>query len=258
MLQKRLRAAEEQLGPVAISRRMREVEQLIARVAPSEANVLLTGESGVGKEVFAATVHRQSARAAGPMVKLNCGAFPANMIESELFGYVKGAFTGAVAAFPGMLSEAHGGTLFLDEITELPIDLQTRFLRVLQDREFRPLGSTKTLPADFRLIAACNRPPTQAVQEGRLRQDLYFRLKTFEIEVPPLRERREDLPKLIDTFLHRFAQQLGKPVPQLQPEVLELLRQYPWPGNVRELQNAIEHALVLCDGSVLGPQFFPS
>ena len=257
VLQKQLRAAEEKLRPVAISRRMREVEQLIARVAPSEANVLLTGESGVGKEVFAAEVHRQSSRAAGPMVKLNCGAFPANMIESELFGYVKGAFTGAVAAFPGMLSESHGGTLFLDEITELPIELQTRFLRVLQDREFRPLGSTKNVPADFRLIAACNRPPAQAVQEGRLRQDLYFRLKTFEIEVPPLRERREDLPKLTDTFLHRFAQQLGKPVPQLTPEVLELLRQYAWPGNVRELQNAIEHALVLCDGPILGPQFLP-
>jgi DNA-binding NtrC family response regulator len=257
VLQKRLSAAEEQLGPVAISRRMREVEQLIARIAPSEANVLLTGESGVGKEVFANVVHRQSARAAGPMVKLNCGAFPANMIESELFGYVKGAFTGAVAAFPGMLSEAHGGTLFLDEITELPVDLQTRFLRVLQDREFRPLGSTKNLPADFRLIAACNRPPAQAVQDGRLRQDLYFRLKTFEIEVPPLRERREDLPKLTDTFLRRFAQQLGKAAPQLAPEVLELLRAYPWPGNVRELQNTIEHALVLCDGPILGPQFLP-
>jgi DNA-binding NtrC family response regulator len=257
VLQKKLRAAEEQLGPVAISRRMREVEQLIARVAPSEANVLLTGESGVGKEVFAAAVHRQSARAAGPMVKLNCGAFPANMIESELFGYVKGAFTDAVAAFPGMLSEANGGTLFLDEITELPVDLQTRFLRVLQDREFRPLGSTKNLPVDFRLIAACNRPPAQAVQEGRLRQDLYFRLKTFEIEVPPLRERREDIAKLTDTFLRRFAQQLGKPAPQLAPEVLELLRAYPWPGNVRELQNAIEHALVLCDGPILGPQFLP-
>ncbi|MEQ1861503.1 MAG: sigma-54 dependent transcriptional regulator [Chthoniobacteraceae bacterium] len=257
VLQRRLHAAEEQLGPVAISRRMREVEQLIARVAPSKANVLLTGESGVGKEVLASALHRQSARAAGPMVKLNCGAFPANMIESELFGYVKGAFTGAVAAFPGMLSEAHGGTLFLDEITELPVELQTRFLRVLQDREFRPLGSTKNLPADFRLIAACNRPPAQAVQEGRLRQDLYFRLKTFEIEVPPLRERREDLPKLTDTFLRRFAQQLGKPVPQLAPEVLELLRAYPWPGNVRELQNAIEHALVLCDGPILGPQFLP-
>ncbi len=257
-LQRRLREAEEQLGPVAISRRMREIEQLIARIAPSEANVLLTGESGVGKEVFAAALHRQSTRAAGPMVKLNCGAFPPNMIESELFGYLKGAFTGAVAAFPGMLSEAHGGTLFLDEITELPVELQTRFLRVLQDREFRPLGSTKNQPANFRLIAACNRPPAQAIQEGRLRQDLYFRLKTFEIEVPPLRERREDLPKLIDTFLRRFAQQLGKPAPQLQPEVLELLRQYPWPGNVRELQNAIEHALVLCDGPVLSPQFLPS
>jgi DNA-binding NtrC family response regulator len=256
-LQKRLRAAEEQLGPVAISRRMREVEQLIARVAPSEANVLLTGESGVGKEVFASAVHRQSARASGPMVKLNCGAFPANMIESELFGYVKGAFTGAVAAFPGMLSEAHGGTLFLDEITELPVELQTRFLRVLQDREFRPLGSTKNVSVNFRLIAACNRPPAQAVQEGRLRQDLYFRLKTFEIEVPPLRERREDLPKLTDTFLHRFARQLGKPAPLLAPEVLELLRQYSWPGNVRELQNAIEHALVLCDGPILYPHVLP-
>ena len=256
-LQKQLREAEAQLGPVAISRRMREVEQLIARVAPSEANVLLTGESGVGKEVFANALHRQSARAAGPIVKLDCGAFPANMIESELFGYVKGAFTGAVAAFPGMLAEAHGGTLFLDEITEMPIELQTRFLRVLQEREFRPLGSTKNLPVDFRLIAACNRPPAQAVQDGRLRQDLYFRLKTFEIEVPPLRERREDLPKLTDTFLRRFARQLDRPVPQLAPETLELLRAYPWPGNVRELQNAIEHALVLCDGPVLGPQFLP-
>jgi transcriptional regulator with PAS, ATPase and Fis domain len=237
---------------------MREVEQLIARVAPSEANVLLTGESGVGKEIFAATVHRKSARASGPMVKLDCGAFPANMIESELFGYVKGAFTGAVTSFPGMLSEAHGGTLFLDEITELPIELQTRFLRVLQEREFRPLGATKSLPADFRLIAACNRPPAPAVQEGRLRQDLYFRLKTFEIEIPPLRERREDLPKLIDTFLRRFAQQLGKPAPQLAPEALELLRAYPWPGNVRELQNAIEHALVLCDGAVQRPDLAPA
>ena len=256
-LTKRLREAEEQLAPVAISRRTREVEQLIARVAPSEANVLLTGESGVGKEVFAGELHRLSARAGGSMVKLNCGAFPANMIEAELFGYVKGAFTGAVSAFPGMLAEAHGGTLFLDEITELPVELQTRFLRVLQEREYRPLGSTKNLPADFRLVAACNRPPAQAVRDGRLRPDLYFRLKTFEIEIPPLRERREDLAKLTDTFLRRFAAQLGKAVPQLAPETLELLRQYPWPGNVRELQNAIEHALVLCDGPLLTAQHLP-
>ncbi len=256
-LTKRLREAEEQLAPVAISRRTRQVEQLIARVAPSEANVLLTGESGVGKEVFAAELHRLSARSAGTMVKLNCSAFPANMIEAELFGYVKGAFTGAVAAFPGMLAESDGGTLFLDEITEMPVELQTRFLRVLQERAYRPLGSTKNLSADFRLVAACNRPPAEAVREGRLRQDLYFRLKTFEIEIPPLRERREDLAKLTDTFMRRFATQLGMPVPQLAPETLELLRQYSWPGNVRELQNAIEHSLVLCDGPLLTAQHLP-
>jgi DNA-binding NtrC family response regulator len=256
-LQVKLRAAEEQLAPVAISRRMREVEQLLARVAPTGANVLLTGESGVGKEVCARSIHTHSARAGATMVKLNCAAFPANMIEGELFGYARGAFTGAVNAFPGMLAEANGGTLFLDEITEMPVELQTRFLRVLQEREYRPLGTTKNLSVDFRLIAACNRPPALAVQEGRLRQDLYFRLKTFEVEIPPLRERREDLPKLIDTFLRQFAQQLSRPVPALESEVLELLRAYPWPGNVRELQNAIEHALVLCDGPALLARHLP-
>ena len=256
-LQKQLRAAEDQLRPVAISRRMREVEQLIARVAPSEANVLLTGESGVGKEIYASELHRLSQRAGGRMVRLNCGAFPANMIEAELFGYAKGAFTGAVAAFPGMIAEAHGGTLFLDEATEMPVELQTRFLRVLQEREFRPLGTTKNVTADFRLIAACNRPPAQAVHEGQLRQDFYFRLKTFEIEIPPLRERREDLPKLTDTFLRRFAKQLARPMPTLDPAAMELFRRYPWPGNVRELQNAIEHGLVLCDGPVLGVKNLP-
>ena len=256
-LQVRLRAAEEQLEPVALSRRMHQIEQILARVAPSEANVLLTGESGVGKEIIACRIHERSARAGATMVKLNCGAFPANMIESELFGYAKGAFTGAVTAFPGMIAEANGGTLFLDEITEMPVELQTRFLRVLQEREYRPLGTTKYRPVNFRLIAACNRPPAAAVQEGSLRQDLYFRLKTFEIEIPPLRERREDLAKLTDTFLRRFAKQLGKPAPRLDAEVLELLRAYPWPGNVRELQNAIEHALVLCDGPSILARHLP-
>ena len=256
-LQKQLRAAEEQLGPVAISRRMREIEQFLARVAPSEANVLFTGESGVGKELFANALHHLSARADGPLVKLNCGAFPANMIEAELFGYVKGAFTGALTAFSGMIAEAEGGTLFLDEVTEMPIELQTRFLRVLQEREFRPLGSTKNVPVDFRLVAACNRSPTQSVRDGRLRQDLYFRIKTFEIEIPPLRERHEDIAKLTNTFLSRFASQLKKAAPKLAAETLELLRVYPWPGNVRELQNAMEHALVLCDGPVLLPEFLP-
>lgn len=257
-LEKELRAAEEQLRPVAISRRMRDVEQLIARVAPSDANVLLTGESGVGKEVYAGEIHRLSNRSGERMVKLNCGAFPANMIEAELFGYAKGAFTGATSAFSGMLAEADGGTLFLDEITEMPIELQTRFLRVLQEREFRPLGTTKNIPARFRLVAACNRPPAIAVRDGRLRQDLYFRLKTFEIEIPPLRDRREDLPKLIDVFVRRFARQLNRlPQPAIAPEALELLRRYTWPGNVRELQNAIEHGLVLCDGPVIEPKCLP-
>jgi DNA-binding NtrC family response regulator len=256
-LQAKLRLAEEQLAPVSISRRIREVEQLIDRVAPSEANILLTGESGVGKEVFAQEIHRRSNRASGQMVKLNCGAFPPNMIEGELFGYAKGAFTGAVQAFPGMIAEADGGTLFLDEITEMPVELQTRFLRVLQEREFRPLGTTKSIPANFRLVAACNRVPAHAVRDGKLRQDLYFRLKTFEIEIPPLRDRREDIPKLADTFLRRFAKQLGREVPQLSPECLEVLRNYPWPGNVRELQNAIEHSLVLCDGPILTARCLP-
>ena len=256
-LQVKLQAAEEQLAPVVLSRRMRQLEQILARVAPSEANVLLTGESGVGKEIIACQIPERSARAGATMVKLNCGSFPANMIEAELFGYAKGAFTGAVTAFPGMIAEANGGTLFLDEVTEMPVELQTRFLRVLQEREYRPLGTTKYRPVDFRLIAACNRPPAAAVQEGLLRQDLYFRLKTFEIEIPPLRERREDLAKLTDTFVHRFAQQLGRPVPQLGAEVLELLRTYPWPGNVRELQNAIEHALVLCDGPSILTRHLP-
>lgn len=256
-LEERLRAAEAQLAPVAVSRPMREIEALVKRIAPSEANVLITGESGVGKEVVAAQIHRQSHRAAGPMIKLNCAAFPANMIESELFGYVKGAFTGALQAFPGMLSETAGGTLFLDEITEMPPELQTRFLRVLQEREFRPLGSTKMVAADFRLIAACNQPPARALREGRLREDLYFRLKTFEIEVPPLRERREDIAKLADTFLARFARQGGRPAPRLSPEALERLRSYPWPGNVRELQNAIEHAIVLCEGELIEERHLP-
>ncbi len=256
-LQERLRVAEEQLRPVAISRRMREVEQLLTRIAPSDANLLLTGESGVGKEVYAGEVHRLSQRAQASMVKLNCGAFPANLIEAELFGYAKGAFTGATAAFSGMLAEANGGTLFLDEITEMPMELQTRFLRVLQEREFRPLGTTKNIPVNFRLIAACNRPPAQAVREQRLRQDLYFRLKTFEIEIPPLRERREDIPKLADLFIRRFAGPLEKPAPQLGAEVLEVMRRYPWPGNVRELQNAVEHALVLCEGSVIEVKHLP-
>jgi DNA-binding NtrC family response regulator len=256
-LERQLAAARKLLEPIFASRRMKEVEALIARVAPTTANVLLAGESGVGKEVLAQRIHDLSPRAAGPLVKLNCGAFPANMIEAELFGYVKGAFTGAVTAFPGMLSEAEGGTLFLDEVTEMPPDLQTRFLRVLQEREFRPLGSTKTRPANFRLVAATNRDPGEAVRDGKLRQDLYFRLKTFQVEIPPLRERTEDIPRLVDIFLRRFALQNQREAAALSPQALRMLIAYPWPGNVRELQNAIEHASILAELGVIEPRHLP-
>jgi len=256
-LARRLEKAERQLAPIIKSRPMRDVFELIERVAPTDANVLLLGESGVGKEVMANDIHRLSRRSVGPLVKLNCAAFPPNMIESELFGYTKGAFTGAVSDFPGMIAEANGGTLFLDEIAEMPIDLQTRFLRVLQEREFRPLGSTKTVQANFRLVAATNRPVAEAVRSGALRQDLYYRLNTFQIEIPPLRERQADIPALVAKFLQRFAAQLGKEEPTVSPEAYELLLHYDWPGNVRELQNAIEYSVVLADHALITPKQLP-
>jgi DNA-binding NtrC family response regulator len=256
-LSRRLEKAERQLAPVIKSRSMRDVQDLVERVAPTDANVLLLGESGVGKEVMANQIHSLSRRAGQPLVKLNCAAFPANMIEGELFGYTKGAFTGAVADFPGMIAEANGGTLFLDEIAEMPAELQTRFLRVLQEREFRPLGSTKTIPADFRLVAATNRSAAEAVRTGALRQDLYYRLNTFQVEIPPLRERREDIPALISTFVQRFAKQLGKPEPTIAAEAFDLLLSYVWPGNIRELQNAIEYSVVLADHALITPKQLP-
>src|SRR3954468_14521401 len=244
-LEKRLEIAETRLAPVFKSKAMQEIHELINAMAPSEANVLITGESGVGKEVIANVIHGRSRRAIKPMVKLNCAAFPQAMIEGELFGYVKGAFTGATNDFSGMIAAASGSTLFLDEISEMPVELQTRFLRVLQEREYRPLGSTKTMKADFRVIAATNRPVATALSEGRLRADLYYRINTFQIEVPPLRQRREDIPPLVGSFVRQFAQQLGKPEPEILPDAFQKLLDYGWPVNVRELQNAMEYAVVL-------------
>ena len=257
-LEKRLELAETRLAPVFKSKVMQEMEELIGAMAPSDANVLITGESGVGKEVVANVIHSKSRRAGKPLVKLNCAAFPQTMIESELFGYVKGAFTGAMNDFPGMIAEASGGTLFLDEISEMPADLQTRFLRVLQEREYRSLGSTRMLKADFRVITATNRPIAQALAENRLRSDLYYRINTFQIEVPPLRERKEDIPPLVNTFVQRFAKQLGKAEPTIAPEAFQKLLDYSWPGNVRELQNAIEYAVVLARNDIIGIKELPT
>ena len=257
-LEKRLEIAETRFHPIFKSKSMQEIEELITAMAPSEANVLITGESGVGKEVIANAIHQRSRRADKPMVKLNCAAFPQSMIEGELFGYVKGAFTGAVNDFPGMIGEASGSTLFLDEISDMPTDLQTRFLRVLQEREYRPLGSTRTIKADFRVIAATNRPIAQALSEHRLRSDLYYRLNTFQIEVPPLRDRKQDIPPLVAFFVKEFAQQLGKPEPTITPEAFQKMLDYAWPGNVRELQNALEYAVVLARQNLIGVKELPA
>ena len=256
-LEKRLELAESRFTPVFKSKSMQEIEELVNAMAPSEANVLITGESGVGKEVIANLIHSRSRRVDKPMVKLNCAAFPQAMIEGELFGYVKGAFTGAMNDFPGMISEANGGTLFLDEISDMPPDLQTRFLRVLQEREFRPLGSTRTLKADFRVIAATNRPIPQALAENRLRSDLYYRLNTFQIEIPPLRDRKQDIPPLVTFFLKQFATQLGKSEPEISPDAFQKLLDYAWPGNVRELQNAMEYAVVLARNNTVSVKELP-
>ena len=257
-LERRLEMAEARPTLIFKSKPMHEIEELINAMAPSDANALIVGESGVGKEVIANAIHARSRRAGKPMVKLNCAAFPQTMIEGELFGYVKGAFTGAMQDFPGMIAAADGGTLFLDEISDMPAELQTRFLRVLQEREYRPLGSTQTMKADFRAIASTNRPVPQALAENRLRSDLYYRLNTFQIEVPPLRKRKQDIPPLIAAFVKQFAQQLGKAEPDISPEAFQKLLDYSWPGNVRELQNAIEYAVVLARQSMIDVKELPA
>ena len=257
-LEKRLEIAETRSTPVSTSKVMQEIDELITAMAPSDANVLITGESGVGKEIIANAIHNRSLRADKPMVKLNCAAFPQPMIESELFGYVKGAFTGAMNDFSGMIAEANGGTLFLDEISEMPIELQTRFLRVLQEGEYRSLGSTRTITSNFRVVTATNRPIQQALAENRLRSDLYYRLNTFQIHVPPLRDRKQDITPLVSTFVKRFARQLDKPEPEITPEAFQKLLDYSWPGNVRELQNAIEYAVVLARNNLITVKELPS
>jgi DNA-binding NtrC family response regulator len=258
-LEKRLEmASATQLTPIFKSKVMQEIDSLISAMAPSDATVLITGESGVGKEIIANIIHARSRRANAPMVKLNCAAFPQTMIEGELFGYVKGAFTGAMNDFPGMIAAAGGGSLFLDEISDMPLDLQTRFLRVLQEREYRSLGSTRTLKADFRVIAATNQPVPQALAENRLRSDLYYRLNTFQIEVPSLRQRRQDIPPLVGLFVKQFAEQLGKSEPSIAPDAFQKLLDYSWPGNVRELQNAMEYAVVLARDNVIGVKELPT
>jgi DNA-binding NtrC family response regulator len=236
---------------VARSPKMQEVLATVERVAPTNSTVLLGGESGVGKDMIARAIHEHSRRAAGPFIKINCTAIPENLLESELFGYEKGAFTGAVSAKPGKFELADKGTIFLDEIGDVPATIQVKLLRVLQDREFERLGGTKTLKVDVRVVAATNQDLRAALEQGTFREDLYYRLNVVPINIPPLRERKEDIPYLIDYFITRFAQISGKVITGITPAAQRILMNFPWPGNVRELENIIERAVALSTGAVL-------
>ncbi|HXZ85384.1 MAG TPA: sigma-54 dependent transcriptional regulator, partial [Myxococcota bacterium] len=254
------RALAQESGGVAIaaaSAAMREVFELVERAAEYKTTVLVTGESGAGKEVVARAVHGLSDRARAPYVAVNCGAIPEALIESELFGHARGAFTGADQDSPGMFREADAGTLFLDEIGELPAPIQVKLLRVLQEEEVRPVGAAKTFPVDVRIIAATSRDLEQMVEQGRFRADLFYRLDVFRIHVPPLRERPEDVPVLADQLLAAHARRIGKTVDPLERELLEALAAHPWPGNVRELENALERALILARGRRITRELFP-
>src|SRR5882757_6223188 len=238
-------------GLVGKSPRFLSVLEEIGQVAQTGSTVLLLGETGTGKEVLAQAIHDASSRKARPMIKVNCAALPAALIESELFGREKGAFTGALARQAGRFEIADGSTIFLDEVGELPLELQPKLLRVLQEGEFERLGGSRTIKVDARVIAATNRPLTQAVREGRFREDLFYRLNVFPIDVPPLRHRQEDIPLLSWTFVKEFSNSMGKPIEEIADESMRALQDYHWPGNIRELRNVIERAMILCQGPKL-------
>jgi len=239
------------------SKPMREVFDLIRRVADSQTNVLITGESGTGKELAAKAIHFNSDRKGGPFVPVNCAAIPEMLLESELFGHMKGAFTDAKGDKRGLFEEAHGGTLFLDEISELPLMLQAKILRAIQEKEIRRVGSTKAVSVDARIIAATNLSLTDEVKAKRFREDLYYRLNVIEIRMPPLRERREDILLLTDAFLKKCAEASKKALKGISESALALLMDYPWPGNVRELENVIERAVTLTRGEKVLPEDLP-
>lgn len=244
-------------GMIGRSPRMRQLFTQIQQVAQAGGPVLVTGESGVGKELVARAIHRESDRRDGPFIALNCGGIAANLLESELFGHAAGAFTGATKARRGLFAAADGGTLMLDEIGEMPMEMQSSLLRVLQDGRVRPVGSNTEQDLNVRIIAATNRELPDEVSEGRFREDLYYRLETFTIEVPPLRQRGDDLERLIAHMVHQFNQRRQQPVDGLSGEALNLLKRYPFPGNVRELSNIIERAVTFCSERLIGPEHLP-
>jgi Nif-specific regulatory protein len=236
---------------------MRQVYEQVAQVAPTNTTALLRGESGTGKELIASAIHYNSPRAKKPFIKVNCAALPQDLIESELFGYEKGAFTGAQTSKKGRFELAEGGTLFLDEIGELNLATQVKLLRALQEREFERLGGTETIRANLRLIAATNRDLEKAITAGTFREDLYYRLNVFAIFMPPLRERKADISVLADHFLDKFSREHGKSIKRISTPAIDMLMSYHWPGNVRELENAMERAVVVCDANVIHAHHLP-
>ena len=237
---------------------MLEVYAIIDRVADTPSTVLITGESGTGKELIARALHEHASRRDKPFIRVNCAAIPHELLESELFGYEKGAFTGAVGSKPGRFELAHGGTLFLDEIGEIPISMQVKLLRALQEHEFERVGGIKTIQVDVRLVAATNRDLQDAIREQRFREDLYYRLNVVQIRLPPLRERKNDIPLLVGHFVKRFRERLNKPnVTGVRDEAMDLLLTHPWPGNIRELENVIERCMLFSDGTLIEKRDLP-
>jgi DNA-binding NtrC family response regulator len=246
-----LRDAISSANNIFASDSMKAVVRTVRRVAPSDVSLLITGESGTGKEVIADLVHASSSRSAGPLIKINCAALPRELIESELFGSVKGAFTGAHTDREGLFRQAEGGTLLLDELSEMPVDTQSKLLRVLQEKEVRPVGGRTSYKTDCRIIAATNRRPEEAIRDGKLREDLFYRISAVSVHLPSLRERREDILPLATAFLKRFSAQANRDITGFSPEASERLRSFDWPGNVRQLQNEVQRAVLLCEDKVV-------
>ncbi|HZI46219.1 MAG TPA: sigma-54 dependent transcriptional regulator, partial [Pyrinomonadaceae bacterium] len=257
LLRRTLGDDSETFGMIGHDPKLHQIIQTIRTAAPSDASVLIEGESGTGKELIAAAFHAQSQRASGPFIRINCAAIPHELIESELFGYQKGAFTGADRDKRGLMEAASGGTLLLDEIAEMPTHLQTKLLRVLQERKLRRLGGELEIDVNFRLVSATNHNTSTLLEEDVLRHDLYFRISTIKITVPPLRERLDDVPLIATHFLHRFNKQYGTEILGLSPDTVSHLLRYNWPGNIRELESVIERAVVFCRGDQLLPECLP-
>ena len=256
-LKRTIAGDSETFGMIGRDQRMHQIFETIRTAAPSDASVLIEGESGTGKELIATAFHAQSQRADGPFIRINCAALPNELIESELFGYKKGAFTGADRDKRGLIEAANQGTLLLDEIAEMPVHLQTKLLRVLQERRLRRLGDEKEIDVNFRLVSATNRNTQALLDEGLLRKDLYFRISTIKIKVPPLRERLDDVPVIAGRFLIRFNEQYGKQIREISPETVARLVSYDWPGNIRQLESVIERAVLFCSGTELLPNCLP-